>query len=152
MTLNLFRMPAFTSSRIKLFGLAALAGAALLLGQTLAAPRAHAGEPMPPGVQQIVLPSQVSINVDKSYYYPGEWIQICYHVPGNGFFQILDKQPGQPPKVLKSGTDFDGFGCFWGQVTPPYGTETLTLVYYAPWYEGGGTKTANTSFHVVWPY
>jgi hypothetical protein len=144
-------MSGFTSSRIKLLGLAALTGAALLMSQTFAAPKAHADEPMPP-VQQIVLPGQVSINVDKSYYYPGEWIQVCYHVPGTGFFQILDKQPGQPQKVLKSGYDYDGFGCFWGQVTPPYGAETLTIRYYVPWNEGGGLKFANTTFQVMWPY
>jgi hypothetical protein len=146
---------AFASRKVKFFAVAALAGAALLLSQTFASPKAHADEPMQPGVQQIVLPGQVSIDTNKpdyAYFYPGEWVQICYHVPGQGYFQIFDQQAGQAPKLLKSGYDYDGFGCFSGVVTPPYGMETLRIVYYVPWYEGGGVKQDTTHLQVGYPF
>ena len=135
----------FGSHRVKLLGLAAIAAGVVLLSQTFAAPKAHADEPVAPGVQQIVVPGQASINANQNYYHVGEWAYICYTLPTNGYFMIMDHQPGQGAKVLKSEYGFSGMNCFWGQVTPPFGYETLKLYFYFPW---GGSAQAQDSFYV----
>ena len=136
---------AFASRHIKLLGLAALTGAALLVSQAFAGRAAHAEEPPQPGIQQIVTPGQASINADRNYYHVGDWAYICYTLPTNGYFYITDHQPGQPVKVLKSQYGYGGLDCFWGQVTPPFGYETLRLYFYFPY---GGSAQAQDTFYV----
>ncbi len=138
---------AFASRQIKLLGLAALAGAALLLTQAFTGRAAHADEPMPPGIQRIVPVGQASIHADRDYYQAGDWAYICYTLPENGYFVITDRQPGQAPRVLKQDYGFAGYHCFWGVVTPPFGYETLRLFFYFPW---GGNTQAQDSFYVGW--
>jgi hypothetical protein len=141
---------AFASRRIKFVGLAVLAGAALLVSQAFAGRAAHAEEPPQPGIQRIVVPGQgqVSIHANRDYYNVGDWAYICYTLPTHGFFVITDHQPGLGEKVLKAEYGYGGFHCFWGQVTPPYGYETLRLVFYFPW---GGSAQDHDSFYVGLP-
>lgn len=136
---------AFASRKLRLVALAALAGAALVLSQAFASQKAHAEEPMQPGIQQIVVPGSASINADRNFYRIGDWAYICYNLPANGYFVITDHQSGQPVKVLKSQYGFAGLHCFWGVVTPPVGYETLRLYFYFPW---GGSTMAQDSFYV----
>ena len=119
---------------------------ALLLVGFAGTPAAHADEPGDPaGPQAIVVGDQFTIGTNKSVYQAGEWIQVCYTVPAAGYIQITDHQ-GLDVKTILSGYDDGTGGCFWGQVTPPFGQECLRIRYWFPY---GGSTTRQTCFQVI---
>lgn len=134
------------SRRTKLVALAALAAGAVLLAQSIHTRPASADVPDAGTTPQaLIVGGQLSISTNKPAYHVGEWIQVCYKVPAPGPIQITDYQGGSV-KTLLAGYDDGTGGCFWGQVTPPYGQECL-VVHYAYPYSGSATK--QTCFHVV---
>ncbi len=134
------------SRRMKLIALATLAAGAVLMAQSLHSRPASADVPGPGAtLQPIIVGGQLSISTNKHAYYAGEWIQVCYKVPAPGPIQIRDYQGGSV-KTLLSGYDDGTGGCFWGQVTPPYGHECLVIHYSYPY---GGSISKHTCFQVL---
>ena len=74
----------------------------------------------------------------------GEWLQVCYSVPGPGPVTITDILPDGRTQVLLSGYDDGAGGCFWAQVTPPTGTECIRLDYWT----SAGSGSTQTCFRV----
>jgi hypothetical protein len=93
------------------------------------------GPPPPP-------PPSGSITTNQNAYTVGQIAQICYRVPGPGSVTILDTLANGVQQTFFQGYD-DGTGaCLPGQVTPPTGTECLTLVL-------GGATIGQTCFQVL---
>ena len=136
------------SRPVRLVGLAGLVAAAVMLTQLLGSPAAHA-QPGPSLIPQpIIVPGALNISTNQMAYTVGSWARVCYQVPAPGYIQITDHQGGTV-KTLKAGYD-DGTGdCFWGQVTPPAGTECLRIQYFYPY---GGSTARHTCFQVLGSY
>jgi hypothetical protein len=87
----------------------------------------------------------VSITTDRADYRPGDTVRICYTVAGPGPVTITDIQADGSSRMLFSAVD-DGNGwCFTGSVTPPLGTECLTITATS----GPLIGSAQTCFQVV---
>ena len=85
----------------------------------------------------------VSITTDQSQYIPGSSMKVCYTVAGPGLFTITDMQANGSSHVFFTGIDDGTGGCLGGTVTPPAGTECLSIVA-----QGGGGGSAQTCFQV----
>jgi len=98
-----------------------------------------------PADPTISTPGQTSIVTDKESYAVGEPITITYTLPGPGRYRITDRQGGQV-STLRAGVSAQATGRIQGTVTPPVGTECLTLEYT----DGKNrTSTAETCFQVT---
>jgi hypothetical protein len=102
----------------------------VLLGVELPAALAQAGS--------------ISITTDKSQYQPGDSIQVCYMVAAPGPFTITDQQADGSSQVFFSGVDDGTGGCLGGTVTPPAGTECLSITD-----RDGSGGSAQTCFQVL---
>jgi hypothetical protein len=81
----------------------------------------------------------LSITTDRSQYQQGNSIRICYRVAAPGPFTITDTQADGRSHVFFSGVDDGTGGCLGGTVTPPFGTECLSISASGPF--GGSAQT-----------
>lgn len=91
-------------------------------------------------------PAGVAISTDRSSYRIGDRIRVCYSVPAPGPITIIDMLANGQTQTLLSGYDDGTGGCIPGTVTPPAGTECLTLNYTYP---SGRQVSAQTCFRVI---
>jgi hypothetical protein len=87
--------------------------------------------------------SIISITTDRGQYQPGDPIRICYTVAAAGPITISDTQSDGVSHVFFSGTDDGSGGCLGGTVTPPTGTECLTITSSGP-----VSRSAQTCFQI----
>jgi hypothetical protein len=117
--------------------------------------------PLPPGTGQTQTCFQVvgtsppppssgaSISTNRPSYQIGDPIQVCYSVPGPGYVNITNTLADGTTQPFVSGYD-DGTGaCIPGTVTPPPGTECLTLNWTSSTTFGTATAGAQTCFQVA---
>src|SRR5205823_2543097 len=120
-------------SRILKLGLVPVLGAVAVAAST---GMTHAQTP-PPGQQPSIAPAivpggpgaQVQIWTDSDYYYVGQPIEYCVSVPFPGDVRIYDRLPGQPAHLINHFYEWNNYECFWGEVTPPTGHESLEVVF-----------------------
>lgn len=88
-----------------------------------------------------------AIWTDKSQYTIGDTIQYCYSVAEPAYIQITDTNASGNTQIVTSGNDDGSGACGTGTITPPVGTETLTMRVQS----NAGLNTVRTSFRVVSP-
>lgn len=89
-------------------------------------------------------PGTVTVSTDRSQYQVGDAISVCYSVAGPGPFTITDTQANGKSHTFFSGVDDGSGGCLAGSVTPPTGSECLSITAL-----GGSGGSAQTCFQVL---
>jgi len=92
-----------------------------------------------------VLPNQLSIRTNQTYYQVGAPIQWCWSVPGPGEVIVLDTNAAGQRTTITHQPDSGSGGCANGTVTPPSGRECLEL----QWTGSGQYQTRTTCFTVA---
>jgi hypothetical protein len=71
----------------------------------------------------------IYINPPQQVYTVGQAIDVCYRVPAPGAIRIIDQIGTDTPTTFFSGYDDGTGGCIPGTITPPTGSECLTIAY-----------------------
>jgi hypothetical protein len=93
--------------------------------QNLYPPTSYPPNPNPYPSQQLQIWTDRG---DGSVYHAGERIRICWTTGAPMDIQIVDFPADGSQQVLLSRHDNGNGGCFSGQVTPPYGRETVSII------------------------